>query len=60
MPRWAACLIGAIICALIAWLLAPLIPAPGSSIVSIIAWIGCVFLALYAVFLLVSGRSRTL
>lgn len=58
LPRWAACLVGAIVCVLIAWLLAPLMPAPAGGFVSVIAWIGAVILAILAVFYLVSGGTR--
>ena len=60
MPSWLACLVGAVICLLIAWLLAPAIPAPAGGIVAIIAWIGCAVLAILAVVYLVTGRGRTL
>ena len=55
--NWIGCLVGAVICGLIAWLLAPYIPDPGGRIVSIIAWIGAVVLAVLAVFYLVTGRG---
>lgn len=53
MPTWAAYLIGAVVAALIAILLAPIIPNPGDQIVAIIAWIVCVILAILALIALV-------
>lgn len=54
---WIGCLIGAVICALIAMILAPYIPEPGGHIVGIIAWVAAVVLVLLAVYYLVTGRG---
>lgn len=54
------CVIGAVLCLILAWLIAPLIPEPTvSHIIAIIGWVGLVLCALYAVYLLVTGRDRT-
>ena len=45
MPTWLSYILGAVIAALVAILLAPLIPDPGGRIVAIVAWIVCVLLA---------------
>jgi multisubunit Na+/H+ antiporter MnhE subunit len=45
MPTWLSYILGAVIAALVAILLAPLIPDPGDRIVAIVAWIVCVLLA---------------
>lgn len=59
MPRNAVgALIAAVICLIIAWLLAPLIPeATVAHIIGVIAWIGCVVCAALGIFYLVSGRN---
>lgn len=44
MPTWLSYIIGAVIAALIALLLAPYIPQPGGHIVAIIGWVVCVIL----------------
>jgi hypothetical protein len=46
---WLGYLLGAVVCLLIALLLAPYIPAPGDHIVSILAWIGAAVCAVLAV-----------
>jgi hypothetical protein len=60
MPRWLACLIGAVVCVLIALILAPYIPDPGDQIVAIIAWVGAAVLAIIAVLQLVRGGTGAL
>jgi hypothetical protein len=55
MPRWISLLIAAVVCVLIAVLLAPYIPSPGDQLVAIIAWIGAVVCAIVAVIHLVRG-----
>ena len=45
MPTWLSYILGAVIAALVAILLAPLIPDPGDRIVAIVAWIVCALLA---------------
>lgn len=57
LPRWAACLIGAVVCILVALWLAPLVPAPAGAIVSVLAWIGAVVLLVMAVLALMTGRG---
>ena len=49
MPHWLGLILGAVVCVLIALLLAPYIPDPGGQIVEILAWIGAVVLAILAV-----------
>lgn len=44
MPAWLSYLLGAVVAALVAILLAPLIPAPGGQIVAVVAWIVCAVL----------------
>lgn len=44
MPQWLAYFIGAVVAALIAIFLAPIIPSPGDQIVSIVAWLVCAIL----------------
>lgn len=53
MPQWATYLIGAVVAALVAILLAPLVPEPGGHIVAIVAWIVCVVLILLGLLALV-------
>jgi len=53
MPHWLGLILGAVVCVLIALLLAPYIPDPGDSIVAILAWIGAAVLAILAVISLV-------
>lgn len=53
MPAWVSYLIGALVAALIAIFLAPIIPDPGDRIVAIVAWIVCVILVVYGLVLLV-------
>lgn len=49
-------LIGAVVAVLVALLLAPLIPAPGGSIVAVVAWIVAAILAILGVVALLRGR----
>lgn len=44
MPTWLSYFLGAVVAALVAIFLAPIIPNPGDQIVSIFAWIVCVIL----------------
>ena len=44
MPVWLSYILGAVIAALIAIFLAPVIPNPGDQIVSVLAWIVAVIL----------------
>jgi hypothetical protein len=53
MPTWAAYVIGAVIAALIAIFLAPVIPNPGDNVVAILAWIVCAICAILALVSLV-------
>ena len=57
MPRWLACFLGAIVCVLVALLLAPYIPDPGDAIVAICAWIAAAVLAVLGLVALVRGRG---
>lgn len=57
LPRWAACLIGAVVCVLVALWLAPIIPDPAGEIVAIVAWIGAAVLAIVAVVVLITGGA---
>ncbi len=45
MPVWLSYFLGAVVAALIAIFLAPIIPSPGDQIVTILSWIVCVILA---------------
>jgi hypothetical protein len=58
VPAWIRYLIAAVVCVLIAVLLAPVIPYPGSTIVAVVAWIGAAVAAIYAVVALVRGGPR--
>lgn len=58
MPRWAACLIAAAICLVIAIVAAPYIPAPGDLIVALIGYIGAGVALIMAVVYLVQGSTR--
>lgn len=58
MPAWLSYLIAAVVCVLIGALLAPYIPAPGSTIVAIVAYIAAAICAIYAVVALVRGGPR--
>lgn len=53
MPTWLSYILGAVVAALIAILLAPLIPDPGDRIVDVLAWIVCVLLAVLALVALI-------
>jgi membrane protein DedA with SNARE-associated domain len=53
--NWVGCLIGGVVCLLIAFLLAPLFPYPISSIVAIICWIAAAVLLILCVVHLVRG-----
>lgn len=53
MPAWVSYLIGALVAALIAIFLAPIIPDPGDRIVAIVAWIVCAILVVLALLTLV-------
>lgn len=56
---WLYNLIGLVVAVLVATLLAPLIPSPGSQIVAVLAWIvAVVFAILLLVGLLRGGSSR--
>ncbi|MFA7264862.1 MAG: hypothetical protein WC054_00880 [Candidatus Nanopelagicales bacterium] len=55
--NWIGCLIGAVICLLIAIFVPPYIPAPGGSIVMIIGYIAAVVLFILAILGLVRGRG---
>ena len=57
MPAWLSYVIGCVIAVLIALLLAPLIPHPGDTIVSILAWICAAILAILALVALFRGRT---
>jgi len=56
MPAWVSYLLGALVAALIAIFLAPVIPSPGDQIVSIIAWVIAAILVVLALVALVRGR----
>lgn len=58
MPQWISYLVAAVVCVLIAILLAPYIPAPGSTLVAAVAYIAAVVLAILAVVALVRGGPR--
>lgn len=58
MPRWLSLLVAAVICIVIALVLAPYIPTPGDSLVSILAWIGAALCLVLAVVDLVRGGAR--
>lgn len=58
MPAWLAYLLAAVIAVLLAVFLAPLIPAPGSTIVEIICYIAAAVAAIYAVVALIRGGPR--
>jgi hypothetical protein len=53
--NWVGCLIGGVVCILIAILLAPYIPAPGGALVAIICYIAAAVLLILAVVGLVRG-----
>lgn len=48
MPRWLALLLAAVVCVLVALVLAPYIPHPGDTIVAVFAWFGAVACAVLA------------
>lgn len=54
---WIGALIGAVAAALIALLVAPLIPAPGSTIVAVVAWIAAAALLVVALLRLLRGNG---
>lgn len=57
MPRNAVgAIIGAVVCLIIAWLIAPLIPeATVAHIIGVVGWIGVVLCGCLAVYYLVTG-----
>lgn len=55
---WLHNLIGLVVAVLVATLLAPLIPAPGSSIVAVLAWIAAVVFAILLIVGLLRGPMR--
>ena len=55
MPAWLSYCVGAVIAVLIALLLAPIIPSPGDTVVSILAWIVAGLLAVLALVALLRG-----
>lgn len=57
MPRWLSLLLGAVICVVVALVLAPYLPEPGASVVAVIAWIGAAVCAVLAVLHLVRGGA---
>lgn len=54
--NWVGCLIGAVVCILIAVLLAPFIPYPGGTLIAIVAYIAAAILLILCVVDLVRGR----
>ena len=56
MPSWLSYFLGALIAALVAIFLAPIIPSPGDQICVIIAWIVCVILVVLGLVALFRGR----
>jgi multisubunit Na+/H+ antiporter MnhE subunit len=57
VPTWLSCILGAVVAALIAILLAPYIPTPGDHIVSIACWFVAVALLICALVAIVRGRG---
>jgi hypothetical protein len=55
--NWVGSLIAAVICLLIAIFVPPYIPAPGGSIIMVIAYIAAVALFIIAILALVRGRG---
>ena len=58
MPRWLSLLLAAVVCVVIALVLAPYIPEPGDDVVAIFAWFGAAICAVLAVIQLVRGGAQ--
>jgi len=56
MPAWVSYLVACVIAVIIALVLAPYIPSPGDTIVSIIAWLVAAVCAILALVSLLRGR----
>ena len=55
--NWVGCLIGAVVCLLIAIFVPPYIPEPGGKLIEIIGYIAAVVLFILAILGLVRGRG---
>lgn len=58
LPRWIALLLGAVVCILVAILLAPYIPEPGALVVQLVSYIGAVVCVVLAVLHLTRGGAN--
>jgi hypothetical protein len=58
MPRWLACIFGIAVCLVVIFVVAPLVPSPGSLIIEIFAWLIAVALLIMMVMDLVHRSPR--
>ena len=60
IPRWAACLLGALVCYLLALWIAPMLPGSIGGVIQALLYIGAIVLAIAGVILLIlwfTGRG---